>query len=98
MSAWKRRRGADASGFGPSELGRALGRRVRSYRRGMRASAAPPPGAHEALSNAEKYAKEMALAYEAAPLDAPDFWERRELAVDAEEKRVVFRLGVLGHP
>ena len=98
MSAWKRWRGADASGFGPSELGRVIGRRVRSYRRGMRASDTTPPGALEALSNAEKYAKEMALAYESAPLDAPDFWERRELAIDAEDKRVAFRLGVLGHP
>jgi len=97
-SSWKRQREADARGFGPTPLGRDLGRRVRRVRRGMDVTGAPPKGAELALQNAARYAEECAAMYEQAPLDDPSFWELRALALDAEGKRLVMRLAVLGRP
>ena len=97
-SSWKRHREADAHGFGPTPLGRDLGRRIRRVRRGMSLTSSAPHGAAAALANAAKYATECAEMYEAAELQDPEFWDLRALALDAEAKRIVFRLAVLGHP
>jgi hypothetical protein len=97
-SSWKRTREADAFGFGPTALGRDLGRRVRRARRGMPIVGSAPRGADEALISAARYAEECAAMYEQAPLDDPSFWELRALAIDAEGKRLVMRLAVLGRP
>jgi hypothetical protein len=64
----------------------------------MTLSGAPPAGSDEALQNAAKYAAECAALYEQASLKDPEFWDLRALALDAEGKRIVFRLAVLGHP